>query len=71
MAIAHHQEIADSQGVAPEQAQRDLAAALNVPMNRPGTPEDTAELVAFLVSERANSLTGAQYRVDGGILAQV
>jgi len=70
-AIAHHQEIADNAGVTLEQAQRDLAATLNVPMNRPGTPEDAAELIAFLVSDRAQWLTGAQYRVDGGILAQV
>ncbi|CDR14034.1 oxidoreductase [Streptomyces iranensis] len=70
-AIAHHQKIADRQGVSLEEAQRDLATRLNVPMNRPGTPEDAAELVAFLVSERARWLTGSQFRVDGGILAQV
>jgi NAD(P)-dependent dehydrogenase (short-subunit alcohol dehydrogenase family) len=70
-AIAHHQKIADSQGVSLEEAQRGLAARLNVPMNRPGTPDDAAELVAFLVSERARWLTGSQFRVDGGILAQV
>ncbi|CAM5449587.1 Short-chain dehydrogenase OS=Streptomyces antimycoticus OX=68175 GN=SSPO_080490 PE=3 SV=1 [Streptomyces antimycoticus] len=29
-----------------------------MPMNRPGTPEGAAELVAFLVSERARWLTG-------------
>ncbi len=40
-------------------------------MNRPGTPEDAAELVAFPVSDRAGWLTGARYRVDGGILAEV
>jgi NAD(P)-dependent dehydrogenase (short-subunit alcohol dehydrogenase family) len=70
-AVAHHQRIADSRGVSLDQAQRDLAASLNVPMGRPGTPEDAAELIVFLASRRARWLTGAQYRVDGGILPVV
>jgi NAD(P)-dependent dehydrogenase (short-subunit alcohol dehydrogenase family) len=37
----------------------------------PGTPEDAAELIVFLASQRGRWLTGAQYRVDGGILPMV
>jgi NAD(P)-dependent dehydrogenase (short-subunit alcohol dehydrogenase family) len=70
-AIAHHRKIAESRGVSLEQAQHDLATSLNVPMGRPGTPEDAAELIAFLASGRARWLTGAQYRVDGGIIPVV
>jgi NAD(P)-dependent dehydrogenase (short-subunit alcohol dehydrogenase family) len=31
------------------------------------TPEDIAEAVALLVSDRAKFITGANYRVDGGM----
>jgi NAD(P)-dependent dehydrogenase (short-subunit alcohol dehydrogenase family) len=47
------------------------ADRLNVPMGRPGDPEDVAEMIAFLASRRAKWLTGAQFRVDGGIIPVV
>jgi NAD(P)-dependent dehydrogenase (short-subunit alcohol dehydrogenase family) len=39
------------------------------PIGRIGTPEEVAELVAFLVSDRAAFCTGGDYLVDGGLLA--
>jgi len=35
-------------------------------LGRPGQPEDVAELVAFLASDRARHITGEVIRVDGG-----
>ncbi len=37
-----------------------------VPMNRFGTPEEIADAVLFLASERASFITGAMLNVDGG-----
>jgi meso-butanediol dehydrogenase/(S,S)-butanediol dehydrogenase/diacetyl reductase len=39
-----------------------------VPMGRPQTPEDIAETVAFLLSERAANITGQTISVDGGVV---
>ena len=36
------------------------------PLGRIGRPEDVADLVLFLASERAGFLTGASITVDGG-----
>lgn len=40
-----------------------------IPLGRPGTAEEVARLVVFLLSDEASYITGEMYKVDGGILS--
>ncbi|MDK2798406.1 MAG: 3-oxoacyl-[acyl-carrier protein] reductase [Clostridiales bacterium] len=40
----------------------------NIPLRRLGTPDDVANVVAFLVSDNANYITGQVFHIDGGLV---
>ena len=48
------------------QAQHSIKTIFRTPLRRLGDPEEIAEMVVWLCSERASYVTGAAYAVDGG-----
>tara|TARA_R110000765_G_scaffold10745_1_gene33015 strand:+ start:1854 stop:2633 length:780 start_codon:yes stop_codon:yes gene_type:complete len=39
-----------------------------IPIGRPSKPEEVANLIAFLASDRAATITGTEYVIDGGTI---
>lgn len=54
-------------GMSDEDYEKFLENARNThPIGRPGKPEEVAELINFLASDRASWITGVTYAIDGG-----
>lgn len=56
-------------GEGPEREVRLKAFVRDIPLRRFGTPEEVAALVSYLASEESAYTTGAEFVIDGGILA--
>jgi NAD(P)-dependent dehydrogenase (short-subunit alcohol dehydrogenase family) len=53
-------------------ARQGLMEALGgIPIGRSSKPSEIADLIAFLVSPRAASITGSEYVIDGGTIPTV
>lgn len=64
--------LATSNGTDENTARQGILSALGgIPIGRPTWPWEVAELVAFLASERAGSIHGAEYVIDGGTVPVV
>lgn len=66
------QRLAETGNITVEQAKQNVMAALGgIPIGRPTEPEEVAELIAFLLSDRAACINGTEYVIDGGTVPTV
>jgi NAD(P)-dependent dehydrogenase (short-subunit alcohol dehydrogenase family) len=71
-ATALIRRLAEQQDLDENGAREGLMQSLGgIPVGRPGRPEEVAELAAFLLSDRAASIHGAEYTIDGGTVPAV
>jgi glucose 1-dehydrogenase len=57
--------------IATERNKEADALSHEIPLGRPGKPEEVAALVAWLCSDEASYITGTSYLIDGGAAQQV
>lgn len=66
------QRLATEAGTDLEGGKKIIMDALGgIPLGRPAKPEEVANLIAFLASSRAASITGSEYTIDGGTVPTV
>lgn len=68
-AIRLAERLAENAGTDYEGGKKIIMDALGgIPLGRPAQPQEVADLILFLVSPRAASITGTEYVIDGGTL---
>lgn len=66
------ERLAAEAGTDPEEGKRMIMASLGgIPLGRPTKPEEVANLIAFLASDLAASITGTEHVIDGGTVPTV
>jgi len=66
------QRLADQAGTDCEGGKQIIMRALGgIPLGRRAKPTEVADLIAFLISPRASSITGTEYVIDGGTVPTV
>ncbi len=59
--------IAEEAGISYDEAVQTIMNSLGgIPLGRPAKPGEVADLIAFLASDRASSITGTEHVIDGG-----
>jgi NAD(P)-dependent dehydrogenase (short-subunit alcohol dehydrogenase family) len=65
--VALAQRLADDSGTDYEGGKQIIMRSLGgIPLGRPCSPEEVADLIAFVASSRASAITGTEYVIDGG-----
>jgi NAD(P)-dependent dehydrogenase (short-subunit alcohol dehydrogenase family) len=62
---------AESGGGIDEGRRRIMASLGGIPIGRPSTPMEVASLIAFIASDKAGSITGSEFVIDGGTVPTV
>ncbi|WP_377154493.1 SDR family oxidoreductase [Roseateles sp. UC29_93] len=71
-AVALAQRLAAQAGTDYEGGKRIIMQSLGgIPLGRPAKPQEVADLITFLVSPRAGSISGSEYLIDGGTVPTV
>lgn len=71
-AVALAERLAQEAGTDYEGGKQIIMQALGgIPLGRPAKPREVADLIAFLVSPRAASISGTEYVIDGGTVPTV